>query len=63
MIEEFFFCPGDLGKTEDPRGTPNYVRIVGKDTVGGTPNEKVSLSDITDGPANTIMPAWRDSGL
>ena len=49
-----FNCPSD------PRPSwysadANYVRIVGKDTVGGMRNEAVKLSDITDGPANTIM--------
>ncbi len=32
-----------------------YVRIVGKDTVGGMPNEAVKISDIASGMANTIM--------
>ncbi len=48
-----FRCPSDpvaANATET-----NYVRIVGKDTIGGTPNEAVKLSDITDGTANTIM--------
>jgi prepilin-type processing-associated H-X9-DG protein len=51
---KFFHYPSDPVTTTNPRET-NYVRIVGKDTVGGTPNEAVRLSDITDGPANTIM--------
>jgi len=51
---EVFRCPSDPGATAGPAET-NYVRIVGKDTVGGMPNEAVKLSDITDGPANTIM--------
>jgi prepilin-type processing-associated H-X9-DG protein len=49
-----FRCPSDPSATANPTET-NYVRIVGKDTVGGMPNEAVKLSDITDGPANTIM--------
>jgi prepilin-type processing-associated H-X9-DG protein len=36
-------------------GQTNYVRVVGKDTVGGMPNEAVKSSDITDGSSNTIM--------
>jgi hypothetical protein len=51
---EFFHCPSDPGTTANPTET-NYVRIVGKDTVGGMPNEAVKISDITDGPANTIL--------
>ena len=49
---EFFHCPSDPGST--PTET-NYVRIVGKDTVGGIPNEAVKFSDITDGTSRTIM--------
>ena len=49
-----FRCPSDPGGTTNPTET-NYVRIVGKDTVGGTPNERVSLRDITDGSDNTIL--------
>jgi prepilin-type processing-associated H-X9-DG protein len=51
---EFFHCPSDPDTTANPTET-NYVRIVGKDTVGGMPNEAVKLSDITDGPSKTIM--------
>jgi prepilin-type processing-associated H-X9-DG protein len=51
---EVFRCPSDPGATEGPAET-NYVRIVGKDTVGGMPNEAVKISDITDGTSNTIM--------
>lgn len=53
---EFFQCPSDPDTTANPTET-NYVRIVGKDTVGGTPNEAVKLSDITDGPDKIIMAA------
>ena len=49
-----FRCPSDPGTTANPAET-NYVRVVGKDTVGGTPNEAVKISDITDGTSNTIM--------
>ncbi len=51
---EFFRCPSDRGTDENSTET-NYVRIVGKDTVGGMPNEAVKISDITDGTSNTIM--------
>ena len=50
----YFRCPSDPGTIESPTET-NYVRIVGKDTVAGAPNEQVTLSDITDGTSNTIM--------
>ena len=49
-----FRCPSDPGGTASATET-NYVRIVGKDTVGGMPNEAVKLSDITDGTSHTIM--------
>jgi prepilin-type processing-associated H-X9-DG protein len=52
-ILQVFRCPSDQS-TANP-GETNYVRIVGKDTLGGTPNEAVKPSDITDGPSNTIM--------
>jgi hypothetical protein len=48
-----FRCPSDPGAANSTE--TNYVRIVGKDTTGGTPNEAVKLSDITDGMSNTIM--------
>jgi prepilin-type processing-associated H-X9-DG protein len=50
----FFRCPSDPGASANPTET-NYVRIVGKDTIGGMPNEAVKASDITDGPSNTIL--------
>jgi hypothetical protein len=53
---EFFRCPSDPDTAAHPTET-NYVRIVGKDTVGGMPNEAVKTSDITDGTANTILVA------
>jgi prepilin-type processing-associated H-X9-DG protein len=49
-----FRCPSDPGTTATA-GETNYVRIIGKDTLGGTPNEAVKLSDIRDRTANTIM--------
>jgi prepilin-type processing-associated H-X9-DG protein len=49
-----FQCPSDPGAMANSAET-NYVMIVGKDTVGGTPNEAVKISDITDGTSNTIM--------
>ena len=52
----YFRCPSDPGTAANPTET-NYVRIVGKDTVGGTPNEAVKINDITDGTANTILVA------
>jgi hypothetical protein len=50
----YFRCPSDAGATTNPTET-NYVRIVGKDTIGGTPNQAVKISDITGGTSNTIM--------
>jgi hypothetical protein len=49
-----FRCPSDPDETANPTET-NYVRIVGKDTVGGIPNEAVEISEITDGTHDTIM--------
>ena len=49
-----FQCPSDPDTTADTAET-NYVRVVGKDTVGGMPNEAVKISDITDGTSTTIM--------
>lgn len=47
-----YVCPSDptAGMTDT-----SYVMIVGKDTVGGEPNEFVKMRDITDGTANTII--------
>ncbi len=45
-------CPSDPGS--NPTET-NYVMIVGKGTIGGTPNEIVGLKDIADGTSNTIL--------
>jgi hypothetical protein len=47
-----FRCPSDHGKIDTET---NYVMIVGKDTIGGTPNEAVKMRDIIDGTSNTIM--------
>ena len=47
-----FRCPSDHGKIDTET---NYVMIVGKDTLGGTPNEAVKIRDIIDGTSNTIM--------
>jgi len=33
----------------------NYVMIVGKGTIGGLPNEKVTFASVTDGTSNTIL--------
>ena len=33
----------------------SYVMVVGKDTLGGEPNEAVRISDIRDGTSNTIL--------
>ncbi len=44
-------CPSD----RNPQSTEtNYVMVVGEDTVGGKPNETVSLAQITRGSSNTI---------
>jgi prepilin-type processing-associated H-X9-DG protein len=51
-----FRCPSDPGETASGTET-DYVRIVGKNTVGGMPNEAVKLNDITNGASNTIMVA------
>ena len=45
-------CPSD--RSPSPTET-NYVMIVGKGTIGGTPNEIVGVKDITDGTSNTIL--------
>jgi len=45
-------CPTD--PSANPTET-NYVMIVGKGTLGGTPNEIVGIKDITDGTSNTIL--------
>ena len=47
-----FTCPSDdkLGAEES-----SYVMIVGTGTVGGEPNEVVTIADIPDGTSNTIM--------
>jgi prepilin-type processing-associated H-X9-DG protein len=45
-------CPSANNPT--PTET-NYVMIVGKGTIGGLPNEKVGMADITDGTVNTIL--------
>jgi len=45
-------CPS----SPNPSSTEtDYVMIVGKGTIGGLPNEKVTLADVTDGTANTIL--------
>jgi prepilin-type processing-associated H-X9-DG protein len=49
-----FRCPSDSGGTAGAAET-NYVRIVGKDTIGGMPNEAVKISDITRGMSHTIL--------
>jgi type II secretory pathway pseudopilin PulG len=49
-----FRCPSDPGGPAAATET-NYVRIVGKDTIGGMPNEAVGARDITDGSSNTIL--------
>jgi hypothetical protein len=49
-----FQCPSDPDMTADSAET-NYVRVVGKDTVGGMPNEAVKIHDITDGTSDTII--------
>jgi len=44
-------CPS----ADNPSPTEtNYVMIVGKGTIGGLPNEKVSFAAVTDGTSNTI---------
>jgi prepilin-type processing-associated H-X9-DG protein len=47
-------CPSDPDTDANPTET-NYVMVVGKDTVGGRPNEAVKIRDITDGTSNTIL--------
>ncbi len=47
-----FRCPSDPDATS---AETNYVMIVGKDTIGGRPNEAVKIIDITDGTSSTIM--------
>lgn len=47
-----YACPSD--PLAGPCST-SYVMIVGMGTVGGEANEFISVSDIPDGPANTIM--------
>jgi type II secretory pathway pseudopilin PulG len=49
-----FRCPSDPGGTPTSTVT-SYVRIIGKDTIGGKPNEQVRPGDITDGSSNTIL--------
>ena len=51
---DIFRCPSDSGATANPTET-NYMRIVGKDTVGGEPNEAVKISDITAGTSYAIL--------
>jgi prepilin-type processing-associated H-X9-DG protein len=48
-----FRCPSDPGAANSTE--TNYLRIIGKGTVGGTPNEAVKISDIMDGTSFTIM--------
>ena len=45
-------CPSD--PSPNPTET-NYVMIVGKGTMGGTPNEFFNFSQVTDGSSNTIL--------
>jgi prepilin-type processing-associated H-X9-DG protein len=45
-------CPSDPGAMS---AETNYVMIVGEGTLGGTPNETVRFSDVTDGLSNTIL--------
>jgi len=45
-------CPSDAGSA--PTET-SYVMIVGKGTLGGEPNEKVSFAEVKDGLSNTIL--------
>jgi len=45
-------CPSE---TSPNLTETNYVMIVGKGTIGGTPNEIVGIKDITDGTSNTIL--------
>jgi prepilin-type processing-associated H-X9-DG protein len=45
-------CPSDPASTSPDT---NYVMIVGEGTLGGTPNETVRMSDVTDGLSNTIL--------
>jgi type II secretory pathway pseudopilin PulG len=51
---DIFRCPSDSSATVNSTET-NYVRIVGKDTVGGMPNEAVKISDITAETSFAIM--------
>ena len=45
-------CPS----SPNPSSTEtNYVMISGKGTIGGLPNEKVTMADVTDGTSNTIL--------
>ena len=45
-------CPGDAGLA--PWDT-SYVMVVGEGTLGGEANEAVSVADVADGTANTIL--------
>lgn len=45
-------CPSDRSAVSTDT---SYVRIVGKGTVGGEPNESVSYQEIADGTTRTIM--------
>jgi prepilin-type processing-associated H-X9-DG protein len=45
-------CPEDVGSA--PTET-SYVMIVGPNTIGGEPNEKVSFANVKDGTSNTIL--------